>query len=124
MTKYVNILTQTKDDELGYALDSRYYGIPDFNQYMKDNLAKLTLEDVNNAIKKHFEIRQNANRVGYQRRGRFEERNWLKINPAKSLTPRRNRMEVTNEDKIISTFPIPVKAADITRSRPLLKSLQ
>ena len=30
LTKYVNILTQTKDDELGYALDSRYYGIPGF----------------------------------------------------------------------------------------------
>ena len=54
LMKYVNILTQTKDDELGYALDSRYYGIPDFNQYMKDNLAKLTLEDVNKAIMKHL----------------------------------------------------------------------
>ena len=54
LIKYVNILTQTKDDELGYALDSRYYGIPDFNQYMKDNLAKLTLEDVNKAITKHL----------------------------------------------------------------------
>ena len=30
LMKYVNILTQTKDDELGYALDSRYYGIPGF----------------------------------------------------------------------------------------------
>ena len=33
--KYVNILTQTKDAELGYALDSRYYGIPNFNEFMK-----------------------------------------------------------------------------------------
>ncbi|MDQ3321541.1 MAG: hypothetical protein M3525_03660 [Acidobacteriota bacterium] len=54
LTKYVNISTQTKDAELGYALDSKFYGIPNYNRYIKDNLSKLTLTDVNNAIKKHF----------------------------------------------------------------------
>ena len=35
LTKYVNLLTKTKRAELGYAIDSRYYGIPDYNSYIK-----------------------------------------------------------------------------------------
>lgn len=54
LSKFVNLLTQTQQDRLGYALDSRYYGIPEFNQYLSDAMAKLTVEDVNRAIKKHL----------------------------------------------------------------------
>ncbi|HMF56443.1 MAG TPA: pitrilysin family protein [Pyrinomonadaceae bacterium] len=54
LTKHVNVLTQTQDATLGYALDSRYYGIPNFNDYMRQRLASLTLEDVNRAIKKYL----------------------------------------------------------------------
>ena len=54
LTKYNNILTQTQDAQLGYALDSRYYNIPDYVTHMREQLAKLTLEDVNNAIRKHL----------------------------------------------------------------------
>lgn len=54
LSKYVNILTQTGDAALGYELDSRFYGTANFNSYMKERLAKLTLADVNAAIKKHL----------------------------------------------------------------------
>ena len=57
LTNYVNLLTKTKRAELGYAIDSRYYGIPDYNTYIKNGLAKLTLEDVNRAVKKHIDAR-------------------------------------------------------------------
>jgi zinc protease len=55
LTKYVNVLTKTQDAQLGYALDSRFYGIPAFNDYVRDRLAKLTVEDVNRAIKKYLQ---------------------------------------------------------------------
>lgn len=54
LTKYVNLLMKTKAAELGYAIDSRYYGIPDYNSYLKQSLAKLTVDDVNRAIRKHL----------------------------------------------------------------------
>jgi zinc protease len=54
LSKYSNILTQTQDARLGYALDSRYYGIKDFNAYMREQLSKLTLEDVNRAIQRYL----------------------------------------------------------------------
>jgi zinc protease len=54
-SKYVNLLTKTKDSELGYAIDSLYYGIPGYNRYVKESLAKLTVDDVNKAIRKHLD---------------------------------------------------------------------
>jgi zinc protease len=54
LAKYVNLLTKTKRAELGYAIDSRYYGISDYNGYLKNSLARLTREDVNRAIRKHL----------------------------------------------------------------------
>ncbi len=54
LSKYVNVLTKSKSAELGYAIDSLYYGIPEYNQYLKTALAKLTAEDVNKAIRKHL----------------------------------------------------------------------
>src|SRR5205823_4384514 len=54
LLKNVNILTAPQNAQLGYALDSRYYGIPDFNTYMREQLSRLTLADVNNAIQRHL----------------------------------------------------------------------
>ena len=69
LTKYVNVLTQTQDAQLGYALDSRYYGIPDINTYMRERLKALTLEDVNNAIQRYLLIRPDADCDGHERCG-------------------------------------------------------
>jgi zinc protease len=52
LSKYVNVLTKAQDEQLGYALDSKFYGIGNFNEYVRGALAKLTLEDVNRVIKK------------------------------------------------------------------------
>ena len=54
LSKYVNLLTQTQSQQLGYALDSKYYGIADFNEFLKDALQKLSVERVNQAIRKHL----------------------------------------------------------------------
>jgi zinc protease len=54
LPKFVNVLTKTKSAELGYAIDSLYYGIPNYNDYIKNALAKLTAEDVNRAVRKHL----------------------------------------------------------------------
>jgi zinc protease len=54
LSKQVNLLAETQSEQLGYALDSRYYGIPSFPTYLKDAFGKLTLEDVNRAIRQHL----------------------------------------------------------------------
>jgi zinc protease len=54
LMKNVYVMTQTQDQQLGYALDSKWYGTPEFTSYMRDALGKLTLADVNAAIRRHL----------------------------------------------------------------------
>ncbi len=54
LVKNVNLLIKTKQAELGYAVDSLYYGIPDYNSYVRNGLAKLTVKAVNDAIGRHL----------------------------------------------------------------------
>jgi zinc protease len=113
LTKYVNILTQTKDAELGYALDSKYYGIPNYTDYMKTQLAKLTLTDVNNAIKKHFA--SNKMRVVMITKDAEDLRDEIVNNKPGTISYASPKpAEITNEDKIISMFRIPVTARDVS----------
>ncbi len=113
LTKYVNILTQTKDAELGYALDSEFYGIPNFNRFMKENLAKLTLSDVNKAIKTY--LSSNKMRVVMVTKDAEGLRDEIVNNkPGKIVYAAPKPKEITDEDKIIETFPIQVKTEDVS----------
>ncbi|ACG72561.1 peptidase M16 domain protein [Anaeromyxobacter sp. K] len=54
LMKNVYVMTARQEQQVGYALDSRWYGIPEFTRYLRDGLAKLTREDVNRAIRTHL----------------------------------------------------------------------
>ena len=54
LMKNVYVMTQTQDQQVGYALDSRWYGMPEYTAYMRSQLEKLTRDDVNRALKKHL----------------------------------------------------------------------
>jgi zinc protease len=54
LMKNVFVMTQTQDQQIGYALDSRWYGMPEYTSYMRSQLQKLTRDDVNRALKKHL----------------------------------------------------------------------
>lgn len=57
LMKNVFVMTATQSEQLGYALDSRWYGIPEFTSFMRDGLKKLTAADVNAAIRRHISPR-------------------------------------------------------------------
>jgi len=57
LMKNVYLMTATEDLQNGYALDSKFYGIAEFTRYMRDKLSKLTVDDVNRAIRKHLSAR-------------------------------------------------------------------
>jgi zinc protease len=54
LMKNVFLMVATQDQQLGYALDARWYGTPEWTKLMRDRLAKLTLDEVNAAIRKHL----------------------------------------------------------------------
>ena len=50
----VYVMTARQDQQLGYALDSRWYGLGEFTSFMRGALRALTLEQVNAAVRKHL----------------------------------------------------------------------
>jgi zinc protease len=56
LDKFVSQMAKTQFQQLGYALDSKYYGTPAFTDYVRGELKKLTLADVNAAIRKHLQV--------------------------------------------------------------------
>jgi zinc protease len=112
LTKYSNILTQTQSARLGYALDSRYYGIPDFNQYMRDQLAKLTLDDVNRAIRQY--LRTDRMRVVLITKDAEALRDSITTNkpsPISYVSPPAS--DILEEDKLIQAYKINVRPENV-----------
>lgn len=114
LSKYVNILTQTKDAELGYALDSRYYGTGDYNSFMKKELASLTLQDVNNAIRKYFGASDTMRVVMITKDAEGLRDAILGNKPSPITYEAPKPKEILDEDKVISTYPIKLRPQDVT----------
>jgi zinc protease len=57
LMKNAYLLTSTQDHQLGYALDQKWYGLPDYVETMRANLSKLTRADVNAAVKRHLQTK-------------------------------------------------------------------
>ena len=113
LMKYVNILTGTQEAHLGYALDSRYYKIGDFSSYMRERLAKLTVDEVNAAIRKHLKpdvmrVVMVTDNAGAMRKAIIENT----PSPITYNSPK--PPEILEEDKIIQDYKIEVKPEDVT----------
>ena len=113
LSKYVNVLTATQDAQLGYALDSRYYHIADLPGYMREQLAKLTLEDVNRAIQQY--LKSDAMRIAIVTKDAAGLRDAILSNKPSPITYNAPKpKEITDEDKTIEAYKIVVKPADVT----------
>src|SRR5262249_10574032 len=105
LTKFANVLTQTQSARLGYALDSRYYGVPEYNSYIKSQLAKLTRADVNAAIRRY--LKSDRMRIVLVTKDGDAIRNAIVKNtssPIKYNSPKPK--EIMDEDKIIESYRI------------------
>ena len=112
LSKYVNVLTATQDNQLGYELDSRYYGIKDFPTYMREQLAKLTLADVNRAIRQY--LKSDAMRIAIVTKDAAALRDAIVSNKPSPITYNAPKpKEITNEDRVIEQYKIVVKPAEV-----------
>jgi zinc protease len=108
LSKYSNILTATQDAQLGYALDSKYYGTGDFNSHVRQQLAGLTLKDVNDAIRRY--LASDKMQIAIVTRDAQGLRDAIvsnKPSPISYNSPKPK--EITDEDKVIESFRIDVK---------------
>jgi zinc protease len=56
LQSYIRLYIKNPDQQLGYLMDSKVYGRENYIEELGVLLSKLTLDDVNNAIKKYFQI--------------------------------------------------------------------
>jgi zinc protease len=56
LRSYIKLYVQSPANRLGYLMDSKYYGRKDFIEETDNLLTKLTLEDVNKAVRKYWQI--------------------------------------------------------------------
>ena len=54
LMKNVFVMTATQDQQLGYALDSQWHGTAEFTKLMREGLSKLTVKELNAAMKRHL----------------------------------------------------------------------
>ncbi|MBX7219506.1 MAG: insulinase family protein [Blastocatellia bacterium] len=112
LLNYSRLWTQTLSRRLGYRLDSQFYGIDDYIAAIQTNLPKLTVKDVNAALRKYLNAR-NFKVVMVTRDAEGLKKQMLSgaVSPMKydSETP----AEILAEDKEIEKFPLAVKAEKI-----------
>lgn len=112
LSKFANVLIATQDAQLGYALDSRYYHTPDFPTYVREQLAKLTVEDVNRVIKQY--LSSDAMRIAIVTKDANALREAIISNKPSPITYNSPKPEeILNQDKIIERYKIIVKPADV-----------
>lgn len=56
LKSYIRLYIKSPDQQLGYLMDSKMYGRENYIEELSELLSDLTLEEVNNAIKKYMQI--------------------------------------------------------------------
>lgn len=112
LSKFVNLLTQTQSDQLGYALDSGFYGTPEFTAYLKDSLAKLTLAQVNEAIKKHLRS-TDLDVVIITKDAQGMKKAIQSGTPSQAHYVSKPPTEILDEDKVIGRYKLDVGSVEV-----------
>ncbi|MGD8688588.1 MAG: pitrilysin family protein [Gammaproteobacteria bacterium] len=103
--KFVSLLVKSQSRQLGYAIDSRYYGIGNFTDYVRKGLAALTLEDVNRAIRTHLQT-DNVKFVFVTRDAGDLEKRLVSDQPSPITYNSPKPDELLAEDKAIQAMPM------------------
>jgi zinc protease len=112
LVKYANVLTSTQGARLGYRLDSRYYGTPEYTAFMRERLSKLTLADVNRAIKQHLSTdRMRVVMVTKDAPGLRDA--IVKGTPSPITYNSPKPADITAEDKLIERYKINVRPEQV-----------
>jgi zinc protease len=113
LKKYVLNYAQTTMERLGYALDDRFYGIEGSHlQLFTEMMDKLTLQDVNEAIKKHWQY--GKMQIAIITKDAASLKDALVNDTPSPITYATPKPEaVLKEDVEIAKFPVKVKPENI-----------
>lgn len=111
LMKNTYLITATQDARLGYALDSWWFGIPDYTDFMRARYAKLTRDDVNRAIKKYLSAK-NVSLVYVTKDADGLRDELLKDEPS-SIKYDAPKPQLAEEDKVIGAYKLEIKPENV-----------
>jgi len=112
LSKFVSLLTDGQSRQLGYALDSQYYGIGNFSDYVREGLGKLTLDDVNRVIRENLST-DNVQYVFVTRDAEDLRERLVEDLPSPMSYDAELPQEVLDEDAVISVRKLDFGPGDV-----------
>jgi len=112
LMKNVYLMTATQDQRLGYALDSWWYGVPDYTDHMRAQYSKLTRSDVNNAIKKYLSAK-NMDVVIVSKDAEALRDLLLKDEVSSIKYDAPKPQDIVDEDKVIGAYKLNLKPENV-----------
>ncbi|VAW38789.1 Peptidase M16-like [hydrothermal vent metagenome] len=112
LDKYAGLLVKSQDRILGYALDSQFYGISEFTQYVKGGLASLTLEQVNQVIKKYLQ-EDNIHFVFVTKDAQDMKQRLVTEQASPMIYNSEKSAELLKKDEFLQVFPVNVDADNV-----------
>jgi zinc protease len=112
LTKFASLLTDGQSRQLGYALDSQYYGTGDFAAYVRDGLARLTLDDVNRVLRENLDM-TNVQYVFVTRDGEDLRKRLLSDQRSPMTYDAELPEEVLAEDKLIDNIAVGFDSVEV-----------
>jgi zinc protease len=114
LSKYVLHYAETTEERLGYAIDDRFYNVAGSHlELFRKNLATLTRDEVNAAIKKYLQY--GSMQIAIVTKDASSFKNELVNDTPSPITYKSPKSaSVLDEDKEIIVFPVKVKPENIT----------
>lgn len=112
LTNYVPQMVASQDKQLGYALDSQFYNTEEFVDYVRKQLANLTVADVNRVIKQNLQtddiqyVFVSGDAKDMKNRILSEQQSVLKYNSEKPA-------DLLADDKIIQDYKLNIPAKNL-----------
>jgi zinc protease len=113
LSKSVFLMTATQDQQLGYALDSKWYRIGEFTSYMRERLATLTRDDVNRAMRKHLSG-TDFHVVMITKDAPGLKQQLVSDAPSKVVSDAPKPKEIMQEDAVIGALPLRIAPEAVT----------
>jgi len=112
LMKNVFVMTARQDQQLGYALDSKWYDIGEYTGYMRGKLQALTREQVNAAVKRHLNPR-NLSVVIITRDAAGLKQALVSDAPSSIKYDGEKPKELLEEDRVIGALKLNIAAGNV-----------
>jgi zinc protease len=121
LRSYIKLYIQKPEEQLGYLMDSKFFGRTDYIKELDLLLTDLTLDDVNKAIKKYWQVNNMyitiiTDKSEAEKLAKSLKENLSSPMSYSNLVKEGLPLEVLSEDDIIADYKLNIKTVSIINS--------